>query len=64
MAQLLTQVDSDIANVRAGESYKLALVAGISHDFLVARHGGVEDDLSDLSAHCSKPHAVPDTAIL
>jgi hypothetical protein len=46
------------------EDHKLALVAGVSHNFLVAGDGGVEDDLGDLRAAGAKPNAVPDRAIL
>src|SRR5690606_27659678 len=39
-------IDAGIANVWVSQGNDLPVVAGVSQDFLITGHGGVEDDLS------------------
>ena len=49
--------------MRESESDDLARVGRISHDFLIAGHGGVEAQLRDGLAGGTKPHAVENGSI-
>lgn len=48
------RVYSIVADERVGHYYDLTFVGGVSEDFLVACHTGVEDDLADPFAFCAK----------
>ncbi len=43
---LILCCNSGVTDMGIGESDDLSSVGGISQDFLVTRHGGVEDDLT------------------
>ena len=59
LQQVLTLVDAHIADVRVGEHDKLALVAGVCQDLLVACQAGVEHHLSNLIIRGPKGLARP-----
>ena len=39
-------VDSVVADQRVGQGHDLPVVGGVGQDFLIARHGGIEDELA------------------
>ena len=56
-------IDPIVANVRIRERHDLLAVAGVSEDFLVAGHGGVEHHLADGGAGGTNRIADKDRAV-
>ncbi|MND98458.1 hypothetical protein D3C80_908100 [compost metagenome] len=56
-------VDADIADVGEGEGQDLAHVGGVGQDFLIARHGGVEDHLAEGRADGADADTLQDGAV-
>ena len=57
------RINPSIANMGVGQCDDLAAVAGISKDFLISGHGGIENHLSHRMAFRTDRHALKDGSV-
>ena len=57
------RIDPVVADQRVGHAHELAAIGRIGHDLLIARHGGVEDDLAVGLARGAAGSAPEDAAV-
>ena len=56
-------IDTVVANVRVSQCYQLLEIAGVGQDFLVARHGGIENHLANCVSRSTNRVANKDSAV-